>query len=163
VAAAQRGGATLVAVILNSTEKAGWQDARQLLDLGFRNFTAMSLIESGETVVTSVVDGRKVAIAAAHPAHYVGPAGDSDPPQMQIALDELELPIAEGEKVGEAIFYNGDKELARVDLISKVAVPSRVNISWVLTAASVLMIALLWFWFRRHRHIFAGRGNRLRF
>jgi D-alanyl-D-alanine carboxypeptidase (penicillin-binding protein 5/6) len=167
VAAAQRGGATLVAVILNSTENAGWQDARQLLDLGFRNFTAMSLIEPGETVVTSVVDGRKVAIAAAHPAHYVGPAGDSDPPQMQIALDELELPIAKGEKVGEAIFYNGDKELARVDLISKVAVPSRFNMAWVLTAASVLMIALLWFWFRRHlrrhRHIFAGRGNRLRF
>jgi D-alanyl-D-alanine carboxypeptidase (penicillin-binding protein 5/6) len=69
VAAAQRGATTLVAVILNSTDKAGWQDAENLLELGFKNFTAMSLIEPGDTVVTSMVDGRKVAIAAAEPAH----------------------------------------------------------------------------------------------
>jgi hypothetical protein len=79
----------------------------------------------------------------------------------------MELPIAKGEKLGEAIFHNGKKELARVDLIAKVAVPSRLDMPWVITAASALMIALLLLWFRRHRrrhrHIFTGRGDRLRF
>jgi serine-type D-Ala-D-Ala carboxypeptidase (penicillin-binding protein 5/6) len=167
VAAAERGSETFVAVILNSAEKSGWQDAKNLLDHGFKNFSSMSLIEPGETILTSQVDGKKVAIAAAASAHYVGPASDADPPQMHIALDELALPIAKGEKVGEAIFRKGDKELARVDLISRVAVPGQFNTLWLPAAASALLLALLFIWRRRHRrrhrHIFAGRGNRLRF
>jgi serine-type D-Ala-D-Ala carboxypeptidase (penicillin-binding protein 5/6) len=167
VAAAARGSETFVAVVLNSTEKSGWQDAKNLLDYGFQNFASMSLIEPGETILTSKVDGKKVAIAAAAPAHYVGPASDADPPQMHIALDELELPIAKGEKVGEAVFRKGDKELARVDLISRVAVPSRFNTLWLPAVASALLLLLLFIWHRRHRrrhhHIFAGRGDRLKF
>lgn len=37
VAAAQRGGQTYIAVILKSQEKAVWQDARKLLDYGFKH------------------------------------------------------------------------------------------------------------------------------
>lgn len=40
VAAAARGEESFVAVILKSTEKSGWQDARNLLDHGFKNYTA---------------------------------------------------------------------------------------------------------------------------
>lgn len=87
---------------------------------------------------------------------------------MQIALDELDLPIAKGEKVGEAIFRSDDKELARVDLISRIAVASRLDTTWVLPAAGGLLVALLLLWLvkrsrRRNRHIFASRGSRLRF
>lgn len=38
VAAAQRGDETLIAVILGSQEKSVWQDAKNLLDYGFKNF-----------------------------------------------------------------------------------------------------------------------------
>ncbi|MDH3443987.1 MAG: D-alanyl-D-alanine carboxypeptidase [Deltaproteobacteria bacterium] len=168
VAAAARGDEFLVAVILNSTKKSGWRDAKTLLDHGFDNFTAMSLIEPGDTILTSKVDGRKITIAAAESAHYVGPEIDSDPPQMQIALDELELPIAKGEKVGEVIFSNDEKELARVDLISKIAVATRLDTTWVLPAAGGLLLVLLLLLLvkrsrRRNRHIFGSRGSRLRF
>jgi D-alanyl-D-alanine carboxypeptidase (penicillin-binding protein 5/6) len=37
VAAAQRGGQTYIAVVLKSQEKAVWQDAKKLLDYGFRH------------------------------------------------------------------------------------------------------------------------------
>jgi D-alanyl-D-alanine carboxypeptidase (penicillin-binding protein 5/6) len=40
VAAAARGEESLIAVILKSTEKSGWQDAKNLLDHGFKNFAA---------------------------------------------------------------------------------------------------------------------------
>ncbi len=168
VAAAARGEEAFLAIVLNSTKKSGWQDAGKLLDHGFDNFTAMSLIEPGETILTSKVDGRKITVAAAESAHYVGPSIDEDPPQMQIALDELDLPIAKGEKVGEAIFRSDDKELARVDLISRIAVASRLDTTWVLPAAGGLLVALLLLWLvkrsrRRNRHIFASRGSRLRF
>jgi D-alanyl-D-alanine carboxypeptidase (penicillin-binding protein 5/6) len=39
VAAAARGGESFIAVVLKSTEKSGWQDARNLLDYGFNHFT----------------------------------------------------------------------------------------------------------------------------
>jgi len=168
VGAAARGTETFIAVILKSSEKAVWEDARILLDHGFRNFSAMSLVEPGKTILTSKVDGKKVAIAAAAPAHYVGPTNDGRPPQMQIALDELALPIAKGEIVGEAVFRKGDKELARVDLISRVAVQRRpFDLSRILAAAGAVLLALFLLLLRRHRrrkrYIFARRGNRLRF
>jgi serine-type D-Ala-D-Ala carboxypeptidase (penicillin-binding protein 5/6) len=39
VAAAQRGGQTYIAVVLKSREKAVWQDARKLLDHGFKHLS----------------------------------------------------------------------------------------------------------------------------
>jgi D-alanyl-D-alanine carboxypeptidase (penicillin-binding protein 5/6) len=40
VAAAQRGGQSYIAVVLKSEEKAVWQDAKKLLDYGFKNVTS---------------------------------------------------------------------------------------------------------------------------
>lgn len=42
VAAAQRGNKTLIAVILGSLEKHVWQDAKNLLDYGFKNFVPLA-------------------------------------------------------------------------------------------------------------------------
>ena len=42
VAAAQRGDETLIAVILGSQEKAVWQDAKNLLDYGFKSFVPVT-------------------------------------------------------------------------------------------------------------------------
>jgi D-alanyl-D-alanine carboxypeptidase (penicillin-binding protein 5/6) len=169
VAAANRGSKAFIAVVLKSTEKAVWQDATILLDHGYKNFSAISLVEPGKTILTSKVAGKNVAIAAAAPARYVGPVIDGNPPQMQIALDELALPIAKGEKVGEAVFRKGDMELVRVDLIARAAVlPPRYALpSWLVAVAGAVLLGVSLFWVRRHRrrkrYIFAGRGSRLRF
>ena len=42
VAAAQRGDETLIAVVLGSQEKAVWQDAKKLLDYGFKSFVPVA-------------------------------------------------------------------------------------------------------------------------
>ena len=42
VAAAQRGDETLIAVVLGSQEKAVWQDAKNLLDYGFKSFVPVA-------------------------------------------------------------------------------------------------------------------------
>ena len=42
VAAAQRGDETLIAVVLGSQEKAVWQDAKNLLDYGFKSFLSVA-------------------------------------------------------------------------------------------------------------------------
>jgi D-alanyl-D-alanine carboxypeptidase (penicillin-binding protein 5/6) len=42
VAAAQRGDKILIAVILGSREKHVWQDAKYLLDYGFKNFNPVA-------------------------------------------------------------------------------------------------------------------------
>jgi len=42
VAAAQRGDETLIAVVLGSQEKAVWQDAKNLLDYGFKTFVPVA-------------------------------------------------------------------------------------------------------------------------
>ena len=42
VAAAQRGDETLIAVVLGSQEKAVWQDAKNLLDYGFKSLVPVT-------------------------------------------------------------------------------------------------------------------------
>jgi len=166
VAAAERGREDYIAVVLGSQEKLVWQDAKTLLDYAFKHFASVALLERGKTVVTSVVDGKKVPLAAATGAHLVVPSDDINLPQIQIALDELETPIAKGEKVGEAVFHNGNREIARVDLVAEIAVPETLRLIWILTSIGALILALIFMRLRaqrrRNRYIFVGRGNRLR-
>ncbi len=166
VAAAERGHEGYIAVVLRSQQKAVWQDAAAILDYAFKNFASLALLDRGETLITSVVDGNKISLAAATGAHLVVPSDDIDLPQMQIALDELQPPIAQGEKVGEAVFHNGETEIARVDLVAKIAVPEKTKLIWILSSIGALIILLLLLRLRaqrrRNRYIFVGRGTRLR-
>ncbi len=165
VAAAKRGEAGYIAVVLNSSEKAVWLDAKKLLDFGFANFTSISLLDRGETVISSVVAGTKVPLVAAEGAQHVFSSAALSLPQIEIVLDELAAPLAKGEKVGEAVFRDGKKEIARVDLISKVAVPGQLRLMWIFSAGALILLAffllLLRARRRRHRYIFAHKGNRL--
>ena len=167
VAAARRGSETYIAVLLHGQEKSVWQDATNLLNYGFKNFTSMSLIDRGETIVTSVVNGARVPLAAADAAHYFASFDDLAFPQIQIALEELQPPIAKGEKLGEAVLRDGDKEIARVDLVSKVTVPDQLQLIWVVALVSLLLLTLFLVYRRlqrrRNRYIFADRSKRLRF
>jgi D-alanyl-D-alanine carboxypeptidase (penicillin-binding protein 5/6) len=167
VAAAERGREGYIAVVLKSQEKTVWEDAKTLLDYAFNHFASVALLDRGETVITSVVDGEKVPLAAATGAHLIVPSDDFNLPQIHIALDELEAPIAKGEKVGEAVFHNGDREIARVDLVATIAVPERLRLIWIVTTIiAALILALLFLRLRaqrrRNRYIFVGRGDRLR-
>lgn len=173
VAAARRGGSTFVAVILNSRGKAIWEDAKKLLDYGFKNFAAVELIDRGDTVLTSVVHGEPVPLAAAEPVYHLVARREPDLPQLQIALDEIGPPIAKGDKLGEAVFSDGQEEIARVDLVSTVAVSgitpsfdvsgSIGSIGWFGWLLVGLLVWRLRAQRRRGRYLFAGRKNRLRF
>jgi len=166
VAAAERDHEGYIAIVLKSQEGAVSQDSKTLLDYAFNSFTSVSLLDRGATVITSVVDGVKVPLAAAAGAQLVVSSDKMDLPQMQIALDELEAPIAKGEKLGEAVFHNGDREVARVDLIAQIAVPERLRLIWILAFIGGLIVTLILMRLRaqrrRNRYIFLGRGNRLR-
>ena len=166
VAAAERGPEGYIAIVLRSQEAAVWQDAKTLLDYAFNSFASVSLLDRGATVITSVVDGTKVPLAAAAGAHLVVSSDTMDLPQMQITLDELEAPIAKGEKLGEAVFHNGDREIARVDLVAQIAVPERLRLIWILAVMGALILSLIFMRLRgqrrRNRYIFLGRGNRLK-
>ncbi len=166
VAAAQRGGQTYLVVVLKSQGKAIWEDAKRLLEHGFKNYTAVELFDQGETVLTSVVNGEKVALAAAEPLVHLMARQEPTPPQLRIALDGLGPPIAKGEKVGEVLFSNGGEEITRVDLISMAEVPRQNSPSWFIAWAGWAIVGVL-FWRQRtkrrnKRYIFAKKSKRLK-
>lgn len=167
VAAARGNEGVYLAVILNSRGKAIWTDAKKLLDFGMKNFAAVALVDRGETVLTSVVRGAEVSLAAAKPVYHLVARQEPIAAQLQIALDELGTPIAEGEKLGEAVFTDGKEEIARVDLVSTVTVPGRelpfALLPWAGWLLVVLLVMRLRSVRRRNRYLFAGRGSRLRF
>lgn len=73
VAAAKRGKAGYIAVLLNSREKVVWEDAKRLLDHGFRNPMPISLLDFRANWVNPAVEGKTATLVAAAAARYNTP------------------------------------------------------------------------------------------
>lgn len=151
VAAARRGGATYLAVILNSQGKAIWEDARKLLDYGFKNYSVLEIAGQGETVLTVDVDGVEVPLNAAAPVRYLIFRNRPVKPRYRIALDELKPPIAEGERLGEVVFGEGKRGLRRVALVAGADVPEPGSLRLIFWIGSVVAFCIFLRWRRKRR------------
>lgn len=109
VAAARRGGRTLIAVVMGSDDS--FSDARRLLDLGFAIRPEVVLAREGTPAGAIVFDGvGSVAVALGE-----GVRGPHDPEAVSYGLvlaDDLALPVDEGRSVG-MITVEVDGEVVR--------------------------------------------------
>ncbi|WP_211230085.1 D-alanyl-D-alanine carboxypeptidase family protein [Desulfovirgula thermocuniculi] len=127
IASATRGGRRLIAVVLCSADR--YRDAAALLDYGFLEVQRVSLCRAGgEALAVPVARGAAAAVRAVA-------AGDLE---VDLARDQLgqvrrevrlfsplAAPVRAGQKVGEMVYYLGDSELGRVDLVAAESVPLR--------------------------------------
>jgi len=159
VAAARRGGATYLAVVLNSQSRAIWEDARGLLDYAFKNYAVLEFAKEGETVLIVDVDGRELPLDAAAPVRYLVPRNRPAKPRYRIVLDELKPPIAEGEQLGEVVFGEGKRELRRVALVAGADVQEPDSLHIIFWIGLVAALGIFIHRRRKRRH----RFNRYRF
>src|SRR3990170_1507432 len=161
VAAARRGGATYLAVVLNSRGRAIWEDARELLDYGFKNYALLEFVKEGETVLRMDIGGRELTLNAAAPVRYLVSRNRPTKPRYHIILDQLKPPIAEGEQLGEVVFGEGKRGLRSVALVAGVDVPEPGSlhiIFWIgLVAALGIFIHRRRKRRRPHRYRFSRR------
>jgi serine-type D-Ala-D-Ala carboxypeptidase (penicillin-binding protein 5/6) len=120
IAAAKRDGVTMYAVVLGGPTRARRnRDLSALLDWGFGHYGRVTLISRTRTYATAGVplSDRRVPLVA---ADRVKASVLLDHPLVErvSAPSTLEVPVRQGDTVGEILVYDGDKVVARQPLVS---------------------------------------------
>jgi D-alanyl-D-alanine carboxypeptidase (penicillin-binding protein 5/6) len=124
VAAAERNGVTIYAVVLGSPSRGRRNaDLARLLDWGFGHYGPVELIVPGRTYATARIpfSDARIPLVAARGASPVVRLGR---PLVQrvVAPGRLDPPLARGQRVGEIRIYDGTRLVSRGPLVAAVAV-----------------------------------------
>ncbi len=143
VAAAERGGVRLVAVVLGAPRDA-FSDAAALLDHGFSAFERREVLAAGEPLGTVRISGRPVPVAAGGTLTALVPRGAEV--TRRIVLDpSVAFPPVPGEVVGAVGVSARDDRLGRVPLVvasvPEPPIPREGGPWWVRAAAAVVRAA----------------------
>ena len=134
IAAAERDGVTMYAVILGGpTRGKRNRDLGALLDWGFGQYARVQIISRNKPYAQVAVpfSDDEVALVAEDRVHATVPL-DHALVEKVVAPESLDLPVSQGDPVGEIVVYDGDKIVARRPLVSSETVgepslPARVR------------------------------------
>jgi D-alanyl-D-alanine carboxypeptidase (penicillin-binding protein 5/6) len=122
VAAARRDGTTLYAVVLGSPTRARRNaDLTELLEWGFDQYARFTLVREGERHATAAIpfsEERVDLVAAEDASHVVRLGSGTEFVERVVAPQTVELPLRRGQKLGEIVVTDGEREVARVDLVA---------------------------------------------
>ena len=122
VAAARRAGTSIYAVILGSPTRAKRNaDLTELLEWGFDQYARFTLVRVGERYATAAIpfSEERVALVADEGASRVVRIGSGTQfVERVVAPAMVELPVRRGQKLGEVVVMDGEREVARRDLVA---------------------------------------------
>jgi D-alanyl-D-alanine carboxypeptidase (penicillin-binding protein 5/6) len=120
VSSATRGSHKLIAVVLHDHSR--WYDSMQLLKYGFATYDLYDYAGQGALIATIPVEsGLEDAVdaVAAGPAALVVPAADYAQVTVETHLPKtIKAPVYQGQKIGEIVFFVGDKAVKTVDVVA---------------------------------------------
>lgn len=123
-ATAKRNNMDLIAVIMAAPDtKTRFAEASKLLNYGFANYSVYTDDNSNITIdPVKVEKGIKDTVQGAPSSKfsYLCTKGRTpDQIRKEVVLsDELSAPVAANDKIGEIIYYYGDDEIGRIDIIA---------------------------------------------
>ena len=134
IAAARRDGVTMYSVIFGGPSRNRRNhDLAALLDWGFSHYGRVQVISKAEPYAEAAVpfSDDSVALVAEDRVRVTVPL-DHALVEKVVSPDTLELPVAQGDPVGEIVVYDGDEVVARRPLVSTATIsepslPERVR------------------------------------
>lgn len=137
VAAARRRSTLLYAVILGSPSRSERnEDLAELLEWGFDQYARFTVVREGERYASAAVpfSEERVGLVAAGGASRVVRLGSGTTfVERIVAPAMVELPVRRGQKLGEVVVTDGERVVARGDLVAArdVEAPSfRDRVGW---------------------------------
>ncbi len=123
-ASAKRGNLHLIAVIMGAeTSKIRFDESVRLLDYGFANYDSIPIGRKGDVLAKVPIHKGSLEYAEVvleRDSYILIPKGEGSNLNKEVLLPEfIESPIAEGEKIGELIVRINQREIDRVNLVSK--------------------------------------------
>jgi len=105
-------------VTLNAPEM--WEDAKRLLDYGFRNYTREKLIEEGQVLKKVELDRAKEdygSVVSSSDFYFPLKEGEKDKIRYLFRLEEpVVAPVKAGEKIGELEMRLQGERMGTVDI-----------------------------------------------
>jgi len=148
----------LIAVVLGSEGSNVWADAESLLNYGFDNFIPALLADAGYFITAAPVrfgEGDALLQTGSSFTYDFPKDGYNVIRQEVVLQDGVKAPVAAGQKLGDLVFFAGDRELGRVGLVAQQSVKRKLVAQWwFYPAVASLLYVLL--------RIVARRRNRLR-
>ena len=131
VSCVERDGRRLIAVTLQDGND--WLDHEALYDFGFAAFTPFPAAVKGEEAAEiKLTGGEKTAVPALYGEDFAYPLAEGEKLQRKLEIPaETAAPVAEGQKLGEAVFYLDGTEVGRVGLVAGIAVERERHIPLV--------------------------------
>jgi D-alanyl-D-alanine carboxypeptidase (penicillin-binding protein 5/6) len=164
VATARRGSWRLIAVIMGSkTLFHRAQEAQDLLEYGFKNFSVIETFKKGTSLGSiKVVRGKMstVKLIPMEDGRVVVTKGEEKLVSVNTeAPDFIAAPVFMGQRVGKVVIRNGEKVLREIHLLSSSDVPKGLSLFWSLLGGGVVgLFVVVLILFRRIR-----RSHRKRF
>ena len=129
IASATRGNQKLIAVVLHDHSR--WYDAMQLLKYGFDSFELVEFANKNDVLCSLPVEGGLSSIIDAvvdSTASLVVAAADYENVTVSVDLPEkIKAPVYQGQKIGEIIFFVGQKAVKTVDITSGQTIDEKTN------------------------------------
>lgn len=148
VSAANHNGREILAVVLKTEGDNIWTDSKTLLDYGFNNYQSVCLTEAGKyagevPVRFGSVESVPVQTGCSLDYNFAKDESADFRPEVRLAA-HVNAPVKTGTKLGEVLYFAGDRELGRVDLVAQKQVERKVlaRIWPWLIAAPVLVVLL---------------------
>lgn len=122
-ATAEREGLRLVAVTLGAPQPRGnFRDCMKLFNYGFARYSYRQLVDQMQLVnEVAVSKGKagKVAAVAAEKGGVLLPKGKEGEYRTLVELpSRIDAPVSRGQKLGELVIYQQDREAQRIELIA---------------------------------------------
>ncbi len=147
VGSAVQNGVRLIVVVTglkNAKDRA--DDAKKLLDYGFKNFDARILFAEGQNVAEAKVYGGargRVAVAAKGTVKLMVPKGSNERVTAKMVYTgPVRAPVREGEPIGQLLVWRGDTKVLEVPLKATESVGTGSTSQRAFDAAAELVINL---------------------
>lgn len=141
--AANRNGMELISVVLGSTSQRIWSDSTKVLDYGFENYHKLKLVEAGEEILQTELAGVMVPVLADKDILYLTNKNAGEIPSWKIKLQNLELPLTQGQEIGTLDFVLDDKVIDSVSLVAGKDVDKPITWKDIYIKATMLIFGLV--------------------
>lgn len=133
VGTAKRGDTRLISVTLGAQQENGnFRDTVKLLDYGFDNFKYIPLLAKDETISKTKVKGAfKSLKGELQEDIVVFGKYEKEDYKTEVVLDELELPIEKGDRIGSVDVYEKDRLIMQEELFAQNKVKKSLIITMV--------------------------------
>jgi D-alanyl-D-alanine carboxypeptidase (penicillin-binding protein 5/6) len=129
VSSATRGNHKLIAVVLHDHNR--WHNSMQLLKYGFDNYELYEYASRGDVMGCVPVERgleKSIDVYVASPAALLVEAKDYANVKTEIDLPEkINAPVYQGQKIGEIVFYIGERAVKTVDLVAEKDIEERTS------------------------------------